>query len=62
MKTAQAEHSHMENHQSLEDQSMIIPCPYCGGSDAVWQGDRCGTRIYICDQCAKLSPELNTNH
>lgn len=60
MKTTTTEHSHMENHMSLEDQT-IIPCPYCGSPDAVWQGDRCGTRIYICDECAKLSPELNHN-
>ena len=62
MKTTTTEYSHMEATTSLEDSSMIIPCPYCGGADAVWQGDRCGTRIYICDECAKLSPELNQSH
>ena len=60
MRTNQVESSHMNHRTSLEDE-MIIPCPYCDSPNAVWQGDRCGTRIYICDECAKLSPELNKN-
>jgi transposase-like protein len=61
MNTATTEHSHMNHRTSLEDFQMIIPCPYCASPNAVWQGDRCGTRVYICDECAKLSPELNRN-
>lgn len=40
---------------------LIIPCD-CGSPDAVWRGDKCGLRMYVCDDCAKLYPELNTEN
>jgi hypothetical protein len=42
-------------------QPLIIPCD-CGSPDAVWRGDKCGHRMYVCEDCAKLYPELNTEN
>jgi hypothetical protein len=42
-------------------QPLIIPCD-CGSPDAVWRGNKCNLRMYVCEDCAKLYPELNTEN